>query len=240
MKQRSEHKTTVRQENKATVRTQDHRKTGEWNNGQNTRPPEDGMKQQSEHSIFWWSCVLSVVSFSCLTVVLWSDGCFILLSYGGLVFWPLFHSPKQPSEHKTTVRHGNKTTVRTQDHCKTGEWNNGQNTRPPEDGMKQQSEHKTIVRQENETCFILLSYGDLVFWLLFHPPVLRWSCVLSVVSFCFLTMVLCSVRCQQPEHKTTVKQENETTNRTQDHCKTGEWNNRQNTRPDYSIQLRVR
>jgi hypothetical protein len=78
-----------------------------------------------------WSCVLSVVSFSCLTMILCSDCCFILLSYGGLVFWLLFYSP--------VLRW-------------SGEWNNGQNTRPPQDRrMKQQSEHKTIVRQEDET-----------------------------------------------------------------------------------------
>ena len=44
---------------------------------------------------------------------------------------------KQRTEHKTT-RRWNETTVRTQDHRKTGR-------------MKQRSEHKTTARQENET-----------------------------------------------------------------------------------------
>jgi hypothetical protein len=106
MKQRTEHKTTVRQENETTVRTQDQRKTGEWNNGQNTRPPQDRRMKlillsycglvlcPLFHSpVLRWSCVLSVILFSCLTLVLCSVHCFILLSYGGLVFCPLFHSP---------------------------------------------------------------------------------------------------------------------------------------------------
>ena len=29
----------------------------------------------------------------------------------------------------------------------------------------------------------------------FHSPVLRWSCVLTVVSFSYLAVVLCSDRC---------------------------------------------
>jgi hypothetical protein len=201
MKQQSEHKIIVRQENETTDRTQDHRKTAKWNNGQNTRPPLTVVLCSVRcfillsygglvfcplfhFAVLRWSCVLTVVSFSCLTMVLCSDCCFILLSYDDLVFWLLFHSPVlrwscvltdvlfSCLKHKIIVRQENKTTDRTQDHRKTGEWNNGQNTRPPQNrGMKQPSEHKTTVRQENETI-----------------------------------------------------------DRTQDHCKTGEWNNSQNTR----------
>jgi hypothetical protein len=130
---------------------------------------------------------------------------FILLSYDGLVFWLLFHSPILRWSWVLTVVSFSCLTMILCSDC----------------------------------CFILLSYGGLVFCLLFHSPVLRWCCVLSVVSFSCLTVVLCSVLCfilnrrmkHQTEHKTTVRQENETTDRTQDHSKTGEWNNSQNTRP---------
>jgi hypothetical protein len=227
MKQQSEHKIIVRQENETTDRTQDHRKTGEWNNGQNTRCfillSLGGLVfcPLFHSPVLRWSCVLTSVSFSCLTVVLCSVHCFILLSYAGLVFWLLFHSPVLLWSCVLTVV----------------------------------SFSYLEVVLCSVRCFILLSYGGLVFWLLFHSPVLRWSCVLSVVSFSCLTVVLCSVWCfillsyvgfvfwqntippqdrrmkQRTEHKTTVRQENETTDRTQHHRKTGEWNNGQNTRP---------
>jgi small-conductance mechanosensitive channel len=129
--------------------------------------------------VLLWSCVLTVVSFSCLTVVLCSVYCFILLSYGGLVFWRLFHSSILRWSCVLTVV----------------------------------SFSCLAVVLCSVRGFILLSYDGLVFWLLFHSPILRWWMK------------------QQSEHKIIVRQENETTVKTQDHRKTGEWNNRQNTRP---------
>jgi hypothetical protein len=167
MKQQTEHKTTVRQENETTVRTQDHSKTL-------FRSLVFCLLVHSP--VLRWSCVLTVVSFSCLTMILCSDSCLILLSYGGLVFCPLFHPPILRWScvltvvsflyfavvlcsdrcfillscgglvfcllfHSPLLRWScvltvvsfsleNETIDRTQDHCKTGEWNNSQNTRP--------------------------------------------------------------------------------------------------------------
>jgi uncharacterized membrane protein len=163
------------------------------------------MKQQTEHK----TTVRQENETTDLTVVLCSVCCFILLSYGGLVFCLLFYSPVL---RWSCVLSAVSFSCLTMILC-------------------------------SDCCFILLSYGGLVFWLLFYSPVLQWSCVLTAVSFSCLTVVLCSVCCfillsygglvmkQQTEHKTTVRQGNETTDRTQDHRKTGEWNNRQNTRP---------